>query len=121
MTRTLKKHETPVDAGMTKPTIFQPEGGWKENSYYIVDVAHSPHNPVFRSILYTGFLNGWKTPQGTQPGGYHKIWNAIAEQCEIQELYYMAPVFELADDNLNPKVDTVLRVEEVELPKRAYR
>jgi len=33
-----------------------PDGGWKKNTYYVVDVAHSKVNVIHKAILYTGFM-----------------------------------------------------------------
>ena len=34
-----------------------PRGGWKEETYYVVEVSFRNTNPKHRAILYTGFLN----------------------------------------------------------------
>lgn len=51
--------------GNKKQYIYPPKGGWKQNAYYIVDVAFSINNPIHRRIFYTGFLNDG------QPAGYN--------------------------------------------------
>ncbi len=59
----------PVKLGMPpeEKTILEPQGGWQEDTYYVVLVAHNKNNPIHRSILYLGFLNGSKGPLS---GGY---------------------------------------------------
>jgi len=34
-----------------------PEEGWKPHSYYVVEVSGHKGNPIFKAILYTGFLD----------------------------------------------------------------
>ena len=43
-----------------------PKGGWEPQSHYVVEVSAFDGNPVFKAILYTGFLNG----PNNEPGGY---------------------------------------------------
>jgi hypothetical protein len=57
--------------------IYPPEGGWKEQCYYLVDVSYSSGNPVHRAIFFTGFLHS-----DGNPGGYSNLWGS-----------YDAPVF----------------------------
>ena len=53
-----------------KKEIVTPEGGWKEHTYYVVQVSYSSTNPVHTAILGVGFLqeNGY-------PGSDSEIWN----------------------------------------------
>ena len=52
-----------------------PEWEWEPQSYYVVEVSESKGNPVFKGILYTGFLDAkTKTPLG-----YSGIFNPIME------------------------------------------
>lgn len=37
-----------------KPTLVAPEGGFRDNSWYVVRVSFRRNNPVHRAILYTG-------------------------------------------------------------------
>jgi len=74
-----------------KRTIIAPEGGWKRQAYYAVEVSVSRTNPVHRAIFYTGFLNG--NNEGTEPGGYNAIWNPIYEQpMKIGFIHYLKVV-----------------------------
>jgi len=51
-----------------KKEIIPPEGGWKESTYYIVEVSFSRTNPVHRKIFYSGFLiEGF-------PAGYNQLF-----------------------------------------------
>lgn len=52
-----------------KKEIIVPEGGWKENTYYVVQVSYSPTNPVHTAILGVGFLQ-----EDGSPGSYSEIW-----------------------------------------------
>ena len=48
-----------------------PEGGWEAQSYYVVGVSGHKGNPIFKAILYTGFLE-----TGTDyPLGYSGVFN----------------------------------------------
>lgn len=60
---------TPRRQGIEARTIIPPKDGWKEQTYYIVDVAFSPDNVIHRTIFYTGFLNG-----NMEPAGYNAFW-----------------------------------------------
>lgn len=80
-------------------TIILPDGGWRERSYYVVDVAYNAQNPVHRSILYTGFLNG---PEGT-PGGYEEIFNPTAEEkLSFRNVHYLKAISEIVDMREQP-------------------
>lgn len=59
---------TPEMMNLKKRTIYKPKNGWKERTYYIVDVAFSANNVIHRAIFYTGFLNGEKDGE---PGAYN--------------------------------------------------
>lgn len=50
-----------------KQTIIPPEGGWKENSVYLVEVAYRETNPAHRAMFYTGFLHDGR------PAGYNSV------------------------------------------------
>lgn len=79
----------------SKTTIIPPEGGWKERTYYVVDVAYSKQNmPPHRAIFYTGFLNG---KDGT-PGGYEAIFQGSYEQqYSWRDAYYLKAVCEIPE------------------------
>ena len=46
--------------------LIKPRGGWKERTWYLVDVEYFKGNPRHRSLFFSGFLNG----EGKTPGGY---------------------------------------------------
>lgn len=52
-----------------KREIIPPEGGWKEKTFYEVEVSYSSRNPIHKAIFYSGFLSKGK------PCGYNAIWN----------------------------------------------
>ncbi len=64
-------------------TIIPPRGGWKEHTWYLVDVSYSKNNPIHRDLLYTGFLG-----QQGQPQGYHALY-AQGDCNGIQEVSYL--------------------------------
>ena len=74
--------------------IHPPEGGWKENTYYVVEVAYKPLNMIHKAIFYTGFCDEKGVPQGynwLMNGGYEDL-------CSIQEAYYLKAVAELPEE-----------------------
>jgi hypothetical protein len=85
---------------LPKREIIPPPDGWKERTYYVVDVAFGQHNPVHRAIFYTGFLNG---PNG-MPGGYESIWNPTyeGESMSWRRAYYLKAVSEIPDMDEQP-------------------
>ena len=34
-----------------------PEGGWKDGTFYLVELAWNVNNPIHRAIFYSGFLH----------------------------------------------------------------
>lgn len=75
---------------------IEPEGGWKERTYYVVEVASGSCNPIHRAILYVGFLNGRRDyPLG---GGYTCLFNATYEGLEVPEsMHYIKYISEIRD------------------------
>lgn len=72
-----------------KQEIISPQGGWKESTYYVVDVSYNKSNPIFKSIFYTGFLNG----KGSGPGGYNELFCAATDNgSTISDVYYMKAI-----------------------------
>jgi hypothetical protein len=67
--------------------IHPPEGGWKERTYYVVDVRMHLTNPVHRVIFYSGFLD-----DGT-PCGYNQLWHGVYEdRYNIKDAYYLKAI-----------------------------
>lgn len=82
-----------------KQEIIPPQGGWKESTWYLVEVAFNENNPVHKDLFYSGFLNG---PNGT-PGGY----NMLVAQGECQgyeRIVYLRAIRE------------IVRKEEMDIP-----
>ena len=52
-----------------------PKGGWEPQSHYVVEVSAFDGNPIFKAILYTGFLNG----SNNEPEGYSGLFIGTAE------------------------------------------
>ena len=46
-----------------------PIGGWKPHRVYEVKVAWSRNNPIYRALLYTGFIQ-----DGKPAGGHTMVW-----------------------------------------------
>jgi len=66
-------------------TVLPPDDGWQGQAYYIVDVAYNVHNPVHRTIFYSGFL------QNGEPAGYSKLWESNKPDI-ISNLHYLRAV-----------------------------
>lgn len=81
--------------------VIKPEGGWKESTYYVVEVAFRSNNPVHRAILFTGFLNGRKPGE---PGAYSYLTSPGYDDSTepYDAAFYLRAVRELCDDNLEP-------------------
>ncbi len=91
--------QTPATMLLNEKTILPPEGGWKERTYYVVDVAYQPTNIIHKSIFYTGFLNGQKST----PGGYNQIWNPTSdEKTTYLDAYYLKFISEIPDMKEQP-------------------
>jgi len=72
--------------------VFPPEGGWKENTMYIVDVAFTQSNAIHQSYFFSGYLS-----DGV-PSGYNQIINPTYEEPEsMRSAYYMKALYELPD------------------------
>lgn len=74
--------------------IHPPEGGWKDNTFYVVEVAYKPLNMIHKAIFYTGFCDEKGVPQG-----YNWLMNGDYEDlCSIQEAYYLKAIAELPEE-----------------------
>lgn len=74
--------------------IHPPKGGWKDNTFYIVEVAYEPLNMIHKAMFYTGFCD-----EDGVPAGYNWLMNGGYEDlCSIQEAYYLKAVAELPDE-----------------------
>lgn len=88
---------TPLSLGIEKGTRIPLKGKWKEQTYYVVEVAYSSTNPIHRSIFYSGFLNG----KGGKPGGYNCVLSPTVDgKPSIGEYYYLKVVKILANKDL---------------------
>ena len=66
-----------------------PKGGWEPKSNYVVEVSVYHGNPIFKAILYTGFLNG---PNNT-PGGYSGIFiNTGDSHSDLKDFMYIKAI-----------------------------
>ncbi len=78
--------------------IIPPNGGFKENAYYLVWVSFSSGNPVHKCIFFTGFLD-----EG-YPAGYNALFNPTYEyNSQISEVHYMKAIREI---NMEVSVDS---------------
>lgn len=81
--------QTPL---MKTRIIIPPIGGWKERTWYVVEVSFNPHNPTFGALFFTGFLNG---PNGG-PGGYNEI-AGLEDKTDIGSVHYLRALRELTN------------------------
>lgn len=77
-------------------TIIPPTTGWKERTYYTVEVSFSPHNLIHRSVLFVGFI----PEHNKEPlsGGYTKIMNGAYEYHQsIRDVHYLKVISEIKE------------------------
>ena len=55
---------------MAEFEIHAPDGGWKAHTWYLADVSMFKGNPIFKALLFTGFLDNGK------PTGYSGFFPA---------------------------------------------
>lgn len=68
-----------------------PEGGWKQGTLYLVDVAWGPNNPIHPAVFYSGFLdNGC-------PAAYSYFAAPSYVKHSTDGLYYIEVIKELVD------------------------
>jgi len=79
--------------GMKKTKIY-PKDGLRPHSWYLVEVATDQHNPVFRALMYTGFL------QSNKPDGYSGIvQNGTSAPIRIESTYYLKVIRLVASED----------------------
>jgi len=65
--------KTPSEMGFElskkHPVRMAPATGWKESTWYLVEVAFSSGNPVHRKVFYSGFISG----KNKEPSGYNQF------------------------------------------------
>lgn len=74
----------PSELNIKKGTIIRPDGGFKDSSYYVVEVAYNAHNPIHKAVLYTGF----------NLGSYSAIF-CQGTISNIKEVYYLKSLKEI--------------------------
>lgn len=69
------------------PEVIKPSTGWLPQTWYLVDVSLSEHNPIHCCLMYTGFLSNG------EPGGYSCLHSANGggNMYPISEAYYLKP------------------------------
>lgn len=86
----------PSEIGAKKGECVALPEGWKEQTYYVVEVSFGSHNPIHRAILYVGFINQMKGPLS---GAYSNMFQATWEP-EVQhphEAYYIKAICEIKE------------------------
>lgn len=69
-------------------------GGWKNHTYYLVEVALFPSNLVHRAILGVGFV-GINAPVG-EPGNYSEVWGTNYDSPQdVRTSWYVRAIREL--------------------------
>lgn len=76
-------------------TIIKPKGGWKDKTYYVVELAVNDNNPLHQGILHVGFLDG-----NGEPMNYTYIENQ-GECSPMSHYKHIRVVRELNTDILN--------------------
>ena len=68
-----------------KKTIIPPAGGWKSQTWYIVEAAFFPSNPIHDYVFFSGFLDG----KSKEPAGYNHFDIADDEITEFHQAHYL--------------------------------
>ncbi len=68
--------------------IVPPKNGWKQNTWYLVEVAFHQFNPIFGALFFSGFLNNGI------PSGYNEI-AGLEDKNDINDVVYMRAIKEL--------------------------
>ena len=76
---------TPYDFGFLTKMEIPPKGGWELDSYYIVAVAFTVHNPIHNRIMYTGLIKDGETDFFILPC----IFNPPFPPNNISDWYYV--------------------------------
>ncbi len=94
---------TPHILGIARGTCVPPPGGWKNQTYYVIDISWSSSNPAYRAILYVGFVPSSKECAGSRSrfpqlaGGYTSIMQDEGSTRDngimsIQDAYYIKAI-----------------------------
>jgi hypothetical protein len=115
----INMHEMPP----SKSIIYAPVGGWVEQSYYIVELSVGRCNPIWRALMYTGFLDAYDAP-----GGYSGFISHAEGHGDIDyyRVHYMKPLHHITkevDFEIVPTVITAweMKVEIANRPDRKAR
>lgn len=90
---------TPSLQGHKKPYRVPPKEGWKENTYYVCDVAFSSSNVIHNAIFYTGFI----CESSGEPLGYNGFVHGSGYEDgspTYRDAYYVIPKVELMDEDM---------------------
>ncbi len=76
--------------------IIHPVEGWKEKTYYKVEISVGRTTPIFPALFYSEFLNGQKGG----PGGYSAFVHPnLNSNYKLEDLYYCKVICEVLDEN----------------------
>ena len=75
---------------MRKSYRSSPIGGWKNNTYYIVDVQFSQTNPIHRKIFYSGYITN------EIPGAYN-FFASSENPLKYTDTFYLEVIKEIGD------------------------
>ena len=94
-----------------------PKGGWEPQSHYVVEVSAFDGNPIFKTILYTGFLNG----PNNEPGGYSGLFISTAESHDnLRKFKYIKAIrkIDMEIPNAGKQIKELHNVFELEYHKK---
>jgi len=88
--------KTPSELGINKGTYIGPEGGWKPQTYYVVETASTSNNTIHKVIFYSGFLSKNRRDE-LFPCGYNCILSPVYENrgVRITDTYYLKALREI--------------------------
>lgn len=53
--------------------VIGPQGGWEDETWYLVDLEVNEYNPRHRSLFYSGFVTGPGGRGDGTPGNYNAV------------------------------------------------
>lgn len=65
----------------TNQIIYPPIDGWRNKTYYVVEISMSLNNPIHQDIFYSGFIN-----HESMPAAYNALMNANVSIESVQYL-----------------------------------
>lgn len=75
-----------------KKGIFEPKGGFKDKTVYLVRASMRPSNPIFQCLLH---VNSARKSEKGKLIIRGNIWANSCEETDANKVYFMEPIKEL--------------------------